>query len=100
MAQRLGFEEKYTEGGHTELDWVKRVFHASDLPDRISWEEFEEKGYYMVPVPEDQEPTPALRWFAEDRAKDTPDWGRRRGTRSPTRACRRSPARSSSSPAA
>jgi trimethylamine-N-oxide reductase (cytochrome c) len=75
LAERLGFEDKYTEGGHTELDWVKRVFHASDLPERISWEEFEDKGYYMVPVPEDQEPTPALRWFAEDRAKDTPDWG-------------------------
>jgi len=29
----------------------------------------------MVPVPEDHQPTPALRWFAEDRPKDTPDWG-------------------------
>jgi len=75
LAQRLGFEEKYTEGGHTELDWVKRVFEASDLPKRISWEEFENKGYYLVPVPENQKPTPALRWFAEDRVKDTPDWG-------------------------
>ncbi len=75
LAQRLGFEDKYTEGGHSEIDWVKRVFNASDLPQRISWEEFEEKGYYLVPVPEDQEATPALRWFAEDRAKDTPDWG-------------------------
>ena len=75
LADRLGFGDKYTEGGHTDLDWVKRVFHASDLPSRISWEEFEKKGYYVVPVPEDQEPTPALRWFAEDRPKDTPDWG-------------------------
>jgi anaerobic selenocysteine-containing dehydrogenase len=75
LAGRLGFEEKYTEGGHTELDWVKRLFHASDLPGRLSWEEFERKGYYLVPAPGDQEPTPALRWFAEDRVKDTPDWG-------------------------
>ena len=75
LAQRLGFEEKYSEGGHTELDWVRRIFDASDLPGRISWEDFKEKGYYMVPVPEEQEPTPALRWFAEDRPKDTPDWG-------------------------
>jgi len=75
LAERLGFHEKYTEGGHTELDWVKRVFHASDLPTRISWEDFEEKGYYMVPVPEGQTSTPALRWFAEDRVKDTPDLG-------------------------
>ena len=75
LAQRLGFEDKYTEGGHSELDWVKRVFHASDLPERVTWEEFEKKGYYLVPVPEDQTPTPALRWFAEDRERDTPDWG-------------------------
>jgi trimethylamine-N-oxide reductase (cytochrome c) len=75
LAQRLGFEDKYTEGGHSDLDWVKRIFNASDLPSRISWEDFERKGYYMVPVPSDRKPTPALRWFAEDRPKDTPDWG-------------------------
>ncbi len=75
LADRLGVGHIYTEGGHTDLDWVKRMFHASDLPKRISWEDFEKKGYYMVPVPEDHEPTPALRWFAEDREKDTPDWG-------------------------
>jgi trimethylamine-N-oxide reductase (cytochrome c) len=75
LAARLGFEQKYTEGGHTDLDWVKRIFNASDLPQRITWEEFEKKGYYMVPVPVDQPSSPALRWFAEDREKDTPDWG-------------------------
>jgi len=75
LADRLGFADRYTEGGHSDLDWVKRMFHASDLPSRISWEDFEKKGYYMVPVPENQEPTPALRWFAEGRVKDTPDWG-------------------------
>jgi molybdopterin guanine dinucleotide-containing S/N-oxide reductase-like protein len=75
LAGRLGIGDLYTEGGHTELDWVKRLFHASDLPTRISWEEFERKGYYMVPVPEDRKRTPALRWFAEDRKRDTPDLG-------------------------
>jgi anaerobic selenocysteine-containing dehydrogenase len=75
LAERLGFADKYTEGGLTELDWVKRYFHATDLAKRISWEDFERKGYYMVPVPEDRPRTPALRWFAEDRVKDTPDWG-------------------------
>ena len=73
LADRLGVGDIYTEGGHTDLDWVKRMFHASDLSRRISWEEFEEKGYYVVPVPEETPYTPALRWFAEDRAKDTPD---------------------------
>jgi len=73
LAEKLGVADIYTEGGHTDLDWVKRMFNASDLSRRISWEEFEEKGYYVVPVPEETPYTPALRWFAEDREKDTPD---------------------------
>ena len=75
LADKLGVGDLYTEGGHTELDWVRRIFDASDLPKRISWEDFLEKGYYLVPVPEDHEATPALRWFAESRKRDTPDWG-------------------------
>lgn len=75
MAERLGFFNKFTEGGLTELDWVKRMFEASDLPDYISWEEFKEKGYFVVPLPEDYKSTPALRWYAEGRKRDTPDWG-------------------------
>jgi trimethylamine-N-oxide reductase (cytochrome c) len=51
------------------------LFAASDLPKHISWDDFFEKGYFVVPMPEDYEPTPALRWFAEDRKRDTPDWG-------------------------
>jgi len=74
LAGKLGVGDIYTEGGLTELDWVKRIFHASDLPDRITWDEFAEKGYYLVPVGEHQQ-TPALRWFAEGRKRDTPDWG-------------------------
>ena len=75
LAKRLGVYEMFTMGGKDEYDWVKQVFNASDLPERVSWEEFEKKGYYVVPVPADQVPTPALRWFAEGRRRDTPDWG-------------------------
>ena len=75
LSKRLGVYEIYSMGGKSDYDWVKQVFHASDLPTRVSWEEFEEKGYYIVPVPEDYTATPALRWFAEGRTKDTPDWG-------------------------
>jgi molybdopterin guanine dinucleotide-containing S/N-oxide reductase-like protein len=77
LSKRLGVYDMFTMGGKTELDWVKQVFHATDLPERVTWEEFEKKGYYVVPVPEDRIPTPALRWFAEGRTKDTPDWGPR-----------------------
>jgi trimethylamine-N-oxide reductase (cytochrome c) len=75
LAERLGLYEAYTDGGQTELDWVKRTFEASDLPKHTTWEEFFEKGYFVVPIPDDYQPTPALRWFAEDRKRDTPDWG-------------------------
>jgi trimethylamine-N-oxide reductase (cytochrome c) len=75
LAERLGLHDVYTEGGLTELDWVKRMFDSSDLPKHISWDEFFKKGYFVVPIPEDYTPTPALRWFAEDRHRDTPDWG-------------------------
>jgi len=75
VAERLGFYDKFTEGGLTDLDWVRRMFEVSDLPKYISWEEFDKKGYFVVPLPKDYKPTPALRWFAEGRKRDTPDWG-------------------------
>ena len=45
VAKRLGkeFYIKFTDGGKTDLDWVKSHFAATDLPKYISWEEFEEK---------------------------------------------------------
>jgi anaerobic selenocysteine-containing dehydrogenase len=59
----------------TDLDWVKKYFYATDLPKKITWEAFFKKGYYVVPIPKNYKSTPALRWFAEGRRKDTPDWG-------------------------
>jgi len=75
VAKRLGFYDKYTEGGLTELDWVKRMFEVTDLSKYISWEKFKKKGYFVVPLPKNYKPTPALRWFAEGKKRDTPDWG-------------------------
>ena len=75
LAEKLGFGPAFTDGGKTDLDWVKEYFAATDLPDHISWEDFFDKGYFVVPMPEDYKSTPAMRWFAEEREKDTPDWG-------------------------
>ncbi len=75
VAKALGFYEKYTENGMTELDWVKRMFEVTDLSKHISWEEFKRKGYFVVPLQKPYKPTPALRWFAEGRKRDTPDPG-------------------------
>ena len=73
IAERLELREDFTDGGKSEEDWVKGMFEISDLPKYISWEEFERKGYFVVPFPEDYQPTPALRWFYEGRNCDTPD---------------------------
>jgi len=75
LSKELGFYDYYTDGGMTDLDWAKRFFDSTDLPDHISWDDFFEKGYYVVPMPDEYKHTPALRWFAEDREKDTPDFG-------------------------
>jgi len=72
LAERLGVKDEYTEG-NSEEDWVEKVFYVSDLPKYISFEDFKKKGYFVVPVPPDYQPTPGLRWFYEGRDCDTPD---------------------------
>lgn len=73
LASRLGLGTYFSEG-MTDLDWVKRMFDASDLPKHISWKEFLKKGYYVVPPPaEALRDPPSLRWFYEGRKKDVPE---------------------------
>jgi len=73
LAQRLGLGLYFSEG-LSELDWVKRMFDASDLPKVISWRKFLKKGYYVVPAPEeDLRTSVAYRWFYEGKAKDVPE---------------------------
>ncbi|MGD9118839.1 MAG: molybdopterin-dependent oxidoreductase, partial [Dehalococcoidia bacterium] len=72
LADRLGIKEEFTEG-NTEEDWLEKVFYYSDLSDHLSFDEFKEKGYFIVPMSDDYKPTPGLRWFYEGRECDTPD---------------------------
>ena len=73
LATRLGLGAVFGEGS-TELEWCKRLFDATDLPESISWRQFVKKGYYVVPAPAERLRDPvAYRWFAEGRAKDTPE---------------------------
>ena len=74
VAERLGLGAVYTEGGTSELDWVKRVFDSSEAAQHISWRKFLKKGYWVVPADEEAVRVPvANRWFYEGRKKDTPD---------------------------
>ena len=73
LASRLGLGAYFSEG-MSELDWVKRLFEASDLPKYISWKDFLKKGYFVVPpLPEDRRDPVSLRWFYEGRKKDVPE---------------------------
>jgi len=72
LAERMSIREDFTEG-NSEDDWIEKVFNFSDLPKYLSYDDFKEKGYYIVPMPKDYQPTPGLRWFYDGRACDTPD---------------------------
>lgn len=74
LSNRLGLGLPFSEGGNSDLDWVKRYFYATDLPKVISWRKFMKKGYYVLPAPSEARRDPvSYRWFAEGRPKDTPD---------------------------
>jgi trimethylamine-N-oxide reductase (cytochrome c) len=79
LAERLGFKEDYTEG-NSEEDWIKKLFHATDLAKQTTYEDFKKKGYFVVPYPKDHKTTPTLRWFYEGRPCDTPDFNPKKGT--------------------
>ena len=70
-------------------------------PRSITWEEFEKKGYYVVPPPpRTASPRRRCAGSPKDRERDTPDWGPAPWDTVRAKACRRSPARSSSWPPA
>jgi trimethylamine-N-oxide reductase (cytochrome c) len=58
IARKLGKYEEFTEGKTVE-EWIRFGFENSGVADRISWEEFNEKGYYVVPTAPGWEKTPA-----------------------------------------
>lgn len=73
LASRLGLGTYFSEG-MTDLDWVKRLFDASDLPKHISWKQFLKKGYFVVPPPaEELRDPPSMRWFYNGEKKNVPE---------------------------
>ncbi len=63
VAKKLGLYDEYT-GGRTVQEWIRYGFETSGCQDLISWEDFKEKGYFVIPTdPEWAEYAPPLRWF-------------------------------------
>jgi len=48
IAERLGLLEEYTEGKTVE-SLIKEGFETCGVKDLVTWEEFKEKGHYVVP---------------------------------------------------
>ena len=76
FAEKLGIGPMFTEG-KDDLAWVEQYYNATDMPKHMTFAEFKKKGYFVVPVNPKRNKAVALRWFAEDRQKDTADWGPR-----------------------
>jgi len=73
IAQRLGWEEKYTEGNSYE-DWERKIFDISSMKGVMTFDEFKERGYYVVPTKKPDAPrTVSHRWYYEGRPCDTPN---------------------------
>jgi anaerobic selenocysteine-containing dehydrogenase len=66
IAAKLGLLEKYT-GGKTFDEWNRLVFEYSGLPDMISYDDFEEKGYFVISTdPEWKKHPVGMREFHDD----------------------------------
>jgi trimethylamine-N-oxide reductase (cytochrome c) len=73
ICSRLGMGQVFSEGC-ADFDWVKRYFNSTDLPKKLSWQQFLDKGYYIVPpLPENRRDALALNWFARGEKRDTPE---------------------------
>lgn len=66
VAKKLGKYEEVTRGKSVE-EWIRYCFDSYKLDDHISWDEFQDKGYWVEPVAEDwRDDPPGLREFYED----------------------------------
>jgi anaerobic selenocysteine-containing dehydrogenase len=66
IAEKLGLLEKYT-GGMTVEELIRIGFDTSGVKDMVTYEEFKEKGYFVVPTDPEWKKYPAgLREFYED----------------------------------
>jgi molybdopterin guanine dinucleotide-containing S/N-oxide reductase-like protein len=66
IAKKLGKYEEYT-GGKTNAEWMKAIYEHSGVEFLMGWEEFQEKGYCVIPTaPDWEDDPPGLRKFYED----------------------------------
>jgi anaerobic selenocysteine-containing dehydrogenase len=70
IAEKFGLLEEYT-GGKTVDELIRLGFENSGVQDLTTYEEFEEKGYFVIPTdPEWKKYPPGLRKFHDDPEKN------------------------------
>jgi molybdopterin guanine dinucleotide-containing S/N-oxide reductase-like protein len=70
ISKKLGMFEKVTEG-RTNSEWIKYFFEFFEMPKYLTWEKFQEKGYYVFPTAKDWEQDPVgLSQFYADPVKN------------------------------
>jgi len=68
VAKRLGVSEQVSEG-KTDAEWIRAGFDHSGVAGMISWEKFNESGYFVVPTALDWEQDPVgISKFVQDPA--------------------------------
>ena len=66
IAEKMGLLQEYT-GGKTVDELLKLYFENSGIQDRITFEDFKRKGYYVIPVDPDWKSKPVgMKEFYED----------------------------------
>ena len=73
VSKRLGLGDVFSDGKDI-LEWCESAYNASDMPTKMTWEEFKDKKYYIVPVDNKAPEAPPFRWFYEGREQDTRGW--------------------------
>lgn len=70
IAEKLGMLKEYTDGKSID-EWIRVGFDTCGINHLITWEEFKEKGHYVIPNdPDWQKYDIGLRKFAEDPEKN------------------------------
>jgi trimethylamine-N-oxide reductase (cytochrome c) len=70
ISKKLGMFEKVTEG-RTNEEWIKYFFEFFEMPKYLTWEQFQEKGYFVFPTAQDWEKDPVgLSKFYQDPVKN------------------------------
>jgi molybdopterin guanine dinucleotide-containing S/N-oxide reductase-like protein len=70
IAERFGLLEEYTEGKGVE-EWIKTAYENCGASSDISWDQLQDKGYYVVPPDENWEMyQPGLSSFYHDPEKN------------------------------